>query len=379
MALLLLKNAVTITPRQWNMQASNVPDGKAVRMVGFGVDENGNSGVKKQTAQVIEAVTTHLLYFDQRNGRGVCQGDSGGPVFATGTDGVERVVGVASFVSANAPNQDACATSGAHTRVDAYAAWITAWMAKNETPTCARDGLCKQNCTTPDIDCTCAADGQCTTACVDPALDPDCGANCGADGVCSASTEVCPAPDVDCKEQGELCTKAAECATRLCTNDAQHKATYCSVACSATVACPSGFECMSKVCRKAQQPEKDPGEDCEKSVDYCTSYTVCAGKPSTCVEECAEDDDCTEDNYRCTGKDSALKFCVASELKDTASQTGSGTSTSSAPAAAAPAAKTPAPVATPSGCTSTTPEHGWLVIAAFGVLLGRRAARRQRV
>ncbi len=374
LALLLLKNAVTTTPKQWNMQASNVPDGKTVRMVGYGVDENGNAGTKKQSAQVIDAVTTHLLHFDQRNGHGVCQGDSGGPVFSTGADGVERVVGVASFVSANAPGQDACAIAGAHTRVDVYSSWITAWMVKNETPTCARDGLCKQSCTTPDLDCTCAADGQCTTACADPSFDPDCGANCGADGVCSASTDVCPAPDVDCKAQGALCTKPTECPGRVCTNDAQHKATYCSVACSAAVACPSGFECMSKVCRKEQQPEKDPGEDCEKDVDYCTAYTVCAGKPATCVEECASDDDCTEDKYHCPGKDGALEFCVASEVKDTESKTGSGTDKAPAPAGTAPTARTPEQPVAPAagGCSSARPSNAWLVLACFGFILGRR-------
>lgn len=144
LALLLLSKTVTVTPKQWNMSAANVGVGKAVRMIGYGQTETGSYGVKKETAQTIDGVTTHLVHFDQQNGHGVCQGDSGGPVFSKGTDGVERIIGVASFVSGG------CDYAGAHTRVDAYAAWITQWMSEKETPQCTRDGLCKQGCATPE-------------------------------------------------------------------------------------------------------------------------------------------------------------------------------------------------------------------------------------
>ena len=361
LALLLLEHTVTVPPKPWNLSASNVGSGKPVRMVGYGNTETGGSGSKKETAQEIDQVTTHLLHFDQRNGHGVCQGDSGGPVFATGTDGVERIIGVASFVSGG------CDYAGAHTRVDAYAAWITTWLQEKETPTCARDGLCKQGCQTPDIDCTCGADGQCTTACSDPTLDPDCGKNCAKDSVCSETGTKCAVADPDCAGLGEYCSKPIQCPDRMCTNDSQHEDYYCSTACSTTVKCPAGFECSNKVCKKEKQPEAEPGEACTKGDTWCTQYTECLGKPTTCVETCESDGDCTEQNYACTGKDGDKKFCVAKKEAEQPKEPPKQNPTT--PTTGLTPAGTPAPVM---GCASAPVSNLWLVLAAMTFVVSRR-------
>lgn len=365
LALLLLSKTVTVTPKQWNMAPGNLAEGMNVRMVGYGQVENGQAGTKKQTAQTIYDLTTHLLHFDQSNGHGVCSGDSGGPVFATGADGVERVVGVASYVSGAG---DPCAQSGSHTRVDSEAAWITQWLQEKETPTCNRDGLCKQGCATPDLDCTCGADGQCTTACVDPSLDPDCGKNCGADKVCSVSTDKCAAPDPDCAAQGAYCGNAKECASRICTTDDQHDDYYCSVACSTAVACPEGFECVGKTCKFEQRPEADQDEPCTKGTTFCTNHTVCAGKPSVCVEPCEGDGDCTTYNSACTGKDGAQKYCVVKKDPDPTQTT---PTTPTTKPTTPPQNTEPDPQPT-GGCAQSSPANAWLVLGVIAVTLRRR-------
>ena len=52
------------------------------------------------------------------------------------------------------------------------------------------------------------------------------------------------------------------------------------------------------------------GEACDKGGTFCLRYTVCAGSPSTCVEPCTGDSDCTVYNTACTGKDGTVRFCV---------------------------------------------------------------------
>ncbi len=161
-----------------------------IRIVGFGVThENGGGGgtKRKATARLLRVDAADM--FASNSPSGTCYGDSGGPNFMT-IDGVEHVIGATSYgTSACGTGEDASA------RTDFGHAWIQAYIAEHDPPSCDGDDRCATGCPAPDPDCACAADGLCTAACSDLATDPDC-QGCAADGVCRAD---CPLPDVDCE------------------------------------------------------------------------------------------------------------------------------------------------------------------------------------
>ena len=86
-------------------------------LVGFGEDENGDYGVKLTADVTLSGVSETLIEHDHAP-EGICFGDSGGPALVSRDSGV-YVGGVASYVT-----YPYCASSGAHTRVDAYSEWI---------------------------------------------------------------------------------------------------------------------------------------------------------------------------------------------------------------------------------------------------------------
>jgi hypothetical protein len=233
-------------------------------------------------------------------GRGICNGDSGGPALIRDADG-ERIVAVHSYGYE-------CGGLSGSALVFPYARFVSAWLAANEAPSCARDTRCVQGCSPADIDCVCGADGQCTAACVD-GDDPDCPPGCRPDGVCQPAT-TCPV-DLDCFPLGTRCLRETQCASRLCVADAQNPTRYCSVACDAG-RCPTGFQCDTAraTCIKSQREVVPAGFPCT-SGDLCADGYRCAaammGGAPRCEKACVAGSECLA-GFRC---DFARGICVS--------------------------------------------------------------------
>jgi hypothetical protein len=117
--------------------------GQTVRVVGFGLDDQAESGSRRSGTARVTAVEAGTFSIAAAPGMS-CGGDSGGPaVLASG--GVERIVGITSF-------GDIACTSGVNTRVDVHATFIEAIL----------DEVAQAPPTRPPLDP--AADA-CTTRC----------------------------------------------------------------------------------------------------------------------------------------------------------------------------------------------------------------------
>ncbi|MFP2930292.1 S1 family peptidase [Pyxidicoccus sp. 3LG] len=91
--------------------------GRSARVVGFGLDDAGGTGVRRTGTARVTSVGEGTFSIEAAPGMS-CGGDSGGPVFLE-MDGVERLVGVTSY-------GDLACTTGTNTRVDAHEAFIRA-------------------------------------------------------------------------------------------------------------------------------------------------------------------------------------------------------------------------------------------------------------
>ncbi len=346
-ALVELPQPITnVAPKEWNQATISGLKGKETRLVGYGQRENNQDGVKYKVTKAIAAVNTTLFSFNQQDQTGACFGDSGGPAFYTFPDGVERVIGVTSF------GQGDCINSN-YTRVDYYAPFVSAWFASKETPTCETDGMCKEGCAKPDLDCLCPSDDTCNAECPDVSADPDCPAACADDGECSS--ESCGTHvDPDCTPIGDVCESNDECTGGLCETDPQHTDYYCSAECDDTTKCPSGLVCTEGLCKKKQLPTADLGEKCTKGKTFCERDGICAN--SVCAATCSSDRDCTK-GYTCSGKDGSTKFC---EDPGPLMVTGTTGPTGLASTAA--------------GCASSG-SGAWLMLAALALVMRRRKFR----
>lgn len=348
LALVLLTGPITtVTPKA--MQRTPLTAPAAGRAVGFGqrsVGTNPPSGERYTINLPITAVTSGQVRYGSP-GAAICFGDSGGPFFAT-IDGVETLIAVHSYT-----NDPTCG-GGAGARLDKEKARLDAWFAAN---VCPRDGRCDLVCPVVDLDCTCAADGQCTAACTRPEFDPDCPANCGSDGICAALA--CPIPDTDCRPAGALCERANQCQGQRCTNDPQHPASYCSMACTTLADCAAldQAECAQGTCRLRQVPILAEGEACQPT-DRCVDGTRChllEPMRAFCARPCAAQSDCP-DTKQCRLGLSSWQACVAKLPPP--------------PVTVEPVATAPLP-APPSGCSTS----GSLLALSLSVLLARRSRR----
>lgn len=108
-ALVVLAEAVAIAPvalRRAPMTTADV--GADVRLVGYGVDETGATGTKREGTARITAIDART--FDIEPGPAMsCGGDSGGPAFLG-----DELAGLVAF------GDGACEVLGVNTRVDAY-------------------------------------------------------------------------------------------------------------------------------------------------------------------------------------------------------------------------------------------------------------------
>jgi trypsin len=89
--------------------------GRSTRLVGFGVDDQGQTGRRRSGTARVAAVDAGTFSIVADPGMS-CDGDSGGPSFLD-VDGAERLIGVTSF-------GDPACTTGTNTRVDVHAAFL---------------------------------------------------------------------------------------------------------------------------------------------------------------------------------------------------------------------------------------------------------------
>lgn len=100
-------------------------------LVGFGEDETGVHGVKLMADVTLSGLLGSTQIEHQHGPEGICFGDSGGPALVS-RDSIRYVGGAASYVT-----YPYCANTGAHTRVDAYGAWINDFIdGASEPPVC---------------------------------------------------------------------------------------------------------------------------------------------------------------------------------------------------------------------------------------------------
>ncbi|MFP2912837.1 S1 family peptidase, partial [Pyxidicoccus sp. 3LFB2] len=89
--------------------------GRTTRVVGFGLDDQGVTGLRRSGMARVTAVEEGNYSIERAPGMS-CGGDSGGPSFLD-IDGTEHLVGVTSF-------GDLACTVGTNTRVDAHGAFL---------------------------------------------------------------------------------------------------------------------------------------------------------------------------------------------------------------------------------------------------------------
>ncbi|MBC8068784.1 MAG: trypsin-like serine protease [Deltaproteobacteria bacterium] len=102
-----IDNIVPI-PIAFGCEESILAAGRDITHVGYGVDENGESGRKKSVELQVQAVTGVGEIITGSGGQGICSGDSGGPVMtqlssALGGDDTWRVVGIHSWAQMSEP------------------------------------------------------------------------------------------------------------------------------------------------------------------------------------------------------------------------------------------------------------------------------------
>ncbi len=134
----------------------DIARGATVTSIGFGVDERGNSGVKRASDLIVDRLDSTFLYSDSSTNEGgsnVCSGDSGGPqVYWDGEQYIQWAVH-------SWADQDCMYQSGS-TRVDTTSEWILDQVeivhgSRDRCEVWGRygDNVCDTDCVIFDPDC----------------------------------------------------------------------------------------------------------------------------------------------------------------------------------------------------------------------------------
>ncbi len=285
--LVKLAGEPAVTPLAINRASLTDRAGAPIRVVGYGLDEQGIAGVKRTVDLTVRNVDGLIFELGDEVAKGFCYGDSGGPSLIQ--DGaIERVAGVHSYTwVAEKP----CLLGG-DTRVDIHAGFIDQWMEEKENPACDADGVCSASCPVAS-------------------WDPDCPADCATNGVCSENP--CPVPDPDCRAVGADCDSGLQCLERLCLASVQRPAAYCTQKCSQKE-CPPGMKCTSGICQYPVLPEASPGQPCTPETTFCIGGSTCAGEPLQCRLSCRDNRPCPPSALCRSALPGGAGFCYAKPL-----------------------------------------------------------------
>ena len=104
--------------------------GDEVLLVGYGLDDNNEKGIKRQVATTVTGHSdTGVEFFAGSDGKDSCQGDSGGPALVLGEAGVPALAGVLS-------RGYECGEGGIYGNPYAAACWLATETGVSLTPDC---------------------------------------------------------------------------------------------------------------------------------------------------------------------------------------------------------------------------------------------------
>lgn len=242
--------------------------GSQLEFVGYGLDENEASGVRRSMTNQVDYLCTEKLgclfgpeqYYgsyatlchDQEPGA-QCPGDSGGPALIV-RDGQEYVAGVASYMAYQCPDS----TLGCSAKVDEYQEFIDQYVQQGQGMLCATDDDCGELHCVDGVCCESACEDPCMVcnlpgqvgACVTAAD----GYYCDDDDPCNGR-EACyggtcqPGVPLDC-DDFNICTEDYCDPVSICRHRPINEGAACGVEGVAGATCRSG---------KCVEPSEDSG------------------------------------------------------------------------------------------------------------------------
>ncbi|RME27432.1 MAG: hypothetical protein D6806_04635 [Deltaproteobacteria bacterium] len=304
-------------PPQLGLTEADV--GAEIEYVGFGLDENGNSGRKLHVNGTIDVIcgaqggcpasmVPNSFCADMRQG-GTCSGDSGGPAFIK-RNGTEYVCGVTSYGDWN------CSYYGCSTKVDGHWQFIQDVVGtdKPNGSICVSDAQCRSGF---------CRDGYC--------CESECAEPCMACDIPKQEGKCLPAPDGHPCTDGDPCNGTEICLSQVCTN--QNDPPDCSTAdpcvqgsceqgtgcvyvpvqdgtaCDNNDACDGPDTCQGGICTSSGEPLNcDDGNPCTS--DECNPATGCFHRSVEDGTSCSDGDACNGQEVCQAGQ------CVSSEPLD---------------------------------------------------------------
>jgi len=191
-----------IAPLPRSLAVDPLDLGKPFEYVGFGMSSEGTVGKKLAVTDALQWIcpdqeahcaigekmwaSPNTLCTDQSPG-GPCRGDSGGALLLRRKD-TEYVAGVISY------GDEACQKFGCNTKVDAFEAFIDAFVAGEQGSFCESDAECQSGYCAQGVCCESACDGGCRSCRLPGSL-----------GLCRTVPDSTPCPDNDACNGDETC------------------------------------------------------------------------------------------------------------------------------------------------------------------------------